>query len=145
MLCGMSRRRGEAQFERTAGGRALGGRGRSRRARVRRRRLLAAAAVPLVAVLAWQLSSSAGGVNPPTPKTSKAALTRPDGATAASHPPAARVAAAPHVSVSPTPASAPTWTTVARVHGQPGAWLEQAGGVTLMRFDQRYVHLTLHA
>ena len=34
---------------------------------------------------------------------------------------------------------------VARVHGQPAAWLAQRSGVTLMRFDQGLVHLTLHA
>ncbi|MGA2320760.1 MAG: hypothetical protein ABSG95_08445 [Solirubrobacteraceae bacterium] len=37
------------------------------------------------------------------------------------------------------------WTTVARVHGQPAAWLAQRSGVTLMRFDQRLLHLNLHA
>jgi hypothetical protein len=41
------------------------------------------------------------------------------------------------------PASA--WTAVAWVRGRPAAWLAQHGGATLMRFDQRYVHLTLHA
>jgi hypothetical protein len=34
---------------------------------------------------------------------------------------------------------------VAQVRGQPAAWLAQRSGVTLMRFDQRHVHLTLHA
>jgi hypothetical protein len=37
------------------------------------------------------------------------------------------------------------WTVVARVRGQPAAWLAQRSRVTLMRFDQRLVHLTLHA
>jgi hypothetical protein len=37
------------------------------------------------------------------------------------------------------------WTVVAQVHGQPAAWLAQRSGVTLMRFDQGLVHLTLHA
>jgi hypothetical protein len=37
------------------------------------------------------------------------------------------------------------WSAVARVHGQPAAWLAQRGGVALMRFDQRLVHLNLHA
>jgi len=31
------------------------------------------------------------------------------------------------------------------VNGQPAAWLAQHSGVTLMRFDQHVVHLTLHA
>jgi len=37
------------------------------------------------------------------------------------------------------------WTPVAQVYGNAVAWLAQQGAVTLMRFDQRYVHLTLHA
>jgi hypothetical protein len=37
------------------------------------------------------------------------------------------------------------WTVVAQVHGQPAAWLAQRSGVTLMRFDQGLMHLTLHA
>jgi hypothetical protein len=37
------------------------------------------------------------------------------------------------------------WTVVAWVRGQPAAWLAQRPGVTLMRFDQRRVHLALHA
>lgn len=37
------------------------------------------------------------------------------------------------------------WTAVANVHGQPAAWLAQRSGVTLMRFDQRRLHLNLHA
>jgi hypothetical protein len=37
------------------------------------------------------------------------------------------------------------WTVVAQVRGQPAAWLAQRSGVTLMRFDQGLMHLTLHA
>jgi hypothetical protein len=37
------------------------------------------------------------------------------------------------------------WAVVAKVHGQPAAWLAQRAGITLMRFDQSLVHLTLHA
>jgi hypothetical protein len=33
---------------------------------------------------------------------------------------------------------------VARVHGLPAAWLARRAGVSLMRFDQTLVHLTLH-
>jgi len=49
------------------------------------------------------------------------------------------------LSVSPPAHTTPGWTTVAKVHGQPAAWLAQRSGVTLMRFDQGLVHLTLHA
>jgi hypothetical protein len=37
------------------------------------------------------------------------------------------------------------WSPVAWVRGAPAAWLTQRSGVTLMRFDQSLVHLTLHA
>jgi hypothetical protein len=61
---------------------------------------------------------------------------------------AARVTRAP--SVPPLVVTAPTrpstaWTVVAQVRGQPAAWLAQRSGVTLMRFDQGLMHLTLHA
>ena len=38
-----------------------------------------------------------------------------------------------------------TWSPVASVGGQPAAWIAQRSGVTLLRFDQRLVHLALHA
>jgi hypothetical protein len=44
----------------------------------------------------------------------------------------------------PARASA-SWATVAKVRGRPAAWVAQRSGVTLMRFDQGLVHLTLHA
>ena len=46
-----------------------------------------------------------------------------------------------------TPAAAPgtAWSVVTWVRGQPAAWLTERAGVRLIRFDQRYVHLTLHA
>jgi hypothetical protein len=37
------------------------------------------------------------------------------------------------------------WRVVARVHGQPAAWIARRSGTTLMRFDQGRVHLTLHS
>ena len=38
-----------------------------------------------------------------------------------------------------------SWKVVAKVRGQPAAWVAQRSGVILMRFDQSFVHLTLHA
>jgi len=38
-----------------------------------------------------------------------------------------------------------TWQPVASIAGQPAAWIAQRSGVTLLRFDQRLVHLALHA
>src|ERR1039458_2069345 len=37
------------------------------------------------------------------------------------------------------------WTPVARVGGRSAAWIAQRSSVTLLRFDQRLVHLALHA
>ena len=38
-----------------------------------------------------------------------------------------------------------SWTHVASVGGRPAVWLARRPGVTLMRVDQRLVHLALHA
>lgn len=56
-----------------------------------------------------------------------------------------RARVAPAVLVAPAAAPGTAWSVVAWVHGHPAAWLAQRRGVTLIRFDQRYVHLTLHA
>jgi len=37
------------------------------------------------------------------------------------------------------------WTVLAEVGGQPAAWLAERSAVTLMRVDQSFVHITLHA
>ena len=57
---------------------------------------------------------------------------------------AGAVAASPVV-VTPPVALTASWTTVARVHSHPAAWIAQRAGVALMRFDQGLAHLTLHA
>jgi len=72
---------------------------------------------------------------------------------AAEHVSRAKKPAAAAVARRPVPAllvNAPAhtttgWTTVARVRGQPAAWLAQRAGVVLMRFDQTLVHVDLHA
>jgi hypothetical protein len=57
----------------------------------------------------------------------------------------AGAATPPHVVVTAPAVLSPSWTTVAWVRGRPAAWIAQRSGVTLMRFDQSRVHLTLHA
>ncbi|HEV3034188.1 MAG TPA: hypothetical protein VGX72_05300 [Solirubrobacteraceae bacterium] len=47
--------------------------------------------------------------------------------------------------VSPPAHASASWTTVARVHGRPVAWLTERSGVTLMRFEQGPLRLDLHA
>ena len=39
----------------------------------------------------------------------------------------------------------PVWAPVASIGGQSAAWITLRSGVTLLRFDQRLVHLALHA
>jgi len=51
----------------------------------------------------------------------------------------------PHVLVAAPGSPSTSWKVIAQVRGQPAAWLAQRSGVTLMRFDQGFVHLTLHA
>jgi hypothetical protein len=58
-------------------------------------------------------------------------------------PPPKPVSSTPRVSVPARYGSA--WHVVATVREAPAAWIAQHGGVTLMRFDQHYVHLALHA
>jgi hypothetical protein len=47
--------------------------------------------------------------------------------------------------VSDPPATGTTWSAFATLNGHAAAWVAERGGVTFMRFDQRYVHLDLHA
>jgi hypothetical protein len=54
-----------------------------------------------------------------------------------------RVSSAPVVTGPGQPG--PTWKPVASIGGQPAAWIAQRSGVTLLRFEQRLVHLALHA
>ncbi len=53
--------------------------------------------------------------------------------------------AVPRLLVKAPARSTARWVVVAQVRGQPAAWLAERSGVTLMRFDQGLVHLTLHA
>jgi hypothetical protein len=55
----------------------------------------------------------------------------------------ARVSSAPLVTEPRQPGT--SWKPVASIGGQPVAWIAQRSGVTLLRFDQRLVHLALHA
>ena len=55
---------------------------------------------------------------------------------------AARSSSAPLVTEPGQPG--PVWTPVANIGGQPAAWIAQRSGVTLLRFDQRLVHVALH-
>jgi len=58
---------------------------------------------------------------------------------------ATRTRVAPRLLVTAPGQPTTSWRVVARVRGQPAAWISQRSGVALMRFDQSLVHLTLHA
>ncbi|MHB8241897.1 MAG: hypothetical protein ACYDHN_07880 [Solirubrobacteraceae bacterium] len=51
----------------------------------------------------------------------------------------------PPLVVNPLRESGASWRVVAQAHGQPAVWEAQRVGVTLLRFDQRYMRLDLHA
>ncbi|HEY0516853.1 MAG TPA: hypothetical protein VGD00_07005 [Solirubrobacteraceae bacterium] len=51
----------------------------------------------------------------------------------------------PALAVAPAREPGNAWQPVARVHGHVAAWQSQRGGAALLRFDQRYVRLDLHA
>jgi hypothetical protein len=55
----------------------------------------------------------------------------------------ARVSSAPLVKEPGQPGT--VWKPVASIGAQPAAWIALRSGVTLLRFDQRLVHLALHA
>ncbi|MCL2768860.1 MAG: hypothetical protein FWD42_01950 [Solirubrobacterales bacterium] len=99
-------------------------------------------------------AGAARGQRSTTPASSAAASTS---TTTASAPTSTATTASATASVtaasaapSPPRVSAPGrlgagWSTAASVGGDAVAWAAQRGGVTLMRFDQRVLHLVLHA
>jgi hypothetical protein len=112
-----------------------------------RRRAIALAALTMLALAGAYLATEPGGGSPST--SSRAPTVRSagtiGGTPAVAVPVKAKSApAAPPLLVSPVPATG-AWRVVARVHGRPAAWLAERGSVSLMRFDQGLVHLTLHA
>jgi hypothetical protein len=88
------------------------------------------------------LGSSSGSREPPA--RAAAAISTPARAVE-TRSRAVHTAVATPIAVTVLTAVSPSWTTVAQVHGHPAAWIAQRSGVTLMRFDQARVHLTLHA
>ena len=125
------------------------GRDRPRTSRtIRRRRLSAVLAVAGIATLGVSLARGGSPVAKPIERARFHAPSRSASATATSDTRAPRARRQPrtaHLRVSASSSAPADWTTVAWVDGQPAASLEQSSGVTLMRFDQGLVHLTLHA
>ena len=122
----------------------------SRRA-IRNRRAALGAALVAVAIAGAVLALGGGGTGS-APATATGATTTTStsspsssGSKTTTATVATRARVVPAVVVTPAAAPAAAWSVVTRVHGHPAAWLAQRMGVTLIRFDQRYVHLTLHA
>jgi hypothetical protein len=117
---------------------------RATRRDVRRRRLATVVALGLLAggaVLVTTRGSDSPQATPPASAAVAARAARSAGARR----PVLHAAAARHVRVTAPSGGSTSWTTVAWVHGRPAAWIAQRSAVTLMRFDQDLVHLTLHA
>ncbi len=106
-------------------------------------RTAALAALAAVAALAGCGGTSSGGSH----AAGKAATTAATGgaaSTAVTKPAPPPPPPPPALSVTPVRART-AWRVVARVHGNLAAWEAQRRGTTLLRFDQRYVRLDLHA
>ncbi len=105
---------------------------------------LAAAGRPVaVGAVAILLAAAVGGCGGQSSAAASSAGTGgADGHTAA-RVSSAPVVTAPVVKAPRRPGRA--WTPVARVGGRSAAWIAQRSSVTLLRFDQRLVHLALHA
>jgi hypothetical protein len=113
----------------------------------RRRRAIALAALAILVLAGIYLGTKAGGTNPSTGSRTPAVRSAGSigSAAAATVSVKAKSApAAPRLLVTAVPATS-GWRVVARVHGRPGAWISERGGVTMLRFDQSLVHLALHA
>lgn len=105
----------------------------------------------LAAVGAWL--SACGGGSSQTRATSASHASVGSGVTtkqrasgrtapvAGAHP----VVTAPRLLVTTPTRARASWRVVARVRGQPAAWIAQRSSVALMRFDQGRVHVTLHS
>jgi hypothetical protein len=114
-------------------------------------------AAGLLAAVAASSSSGPGGRSDDHLRGSPArALVRHERPAAGGAAPASGTPAAPAVPATVRPPAIPpvlvtmpvgltgAWSRVALVHGQPAAWAAQRGSITLLRFDQRLVHLDLH-
>ena len=88
------------------------------------------APVSIVAMLLAVVVSGCGSQSNAVEKASRVSVIR-------------RVSSAPLVEEPGQPGT--VWKPVASIGAQPAAWIAQRSGVTLLRFDQRLVHLALHA
>jgi hypothetical protein len=122
---------------------------------VRRRRGAAIVAVTLAAAALVLLLAGGGGSGAPPP--APAAATTTDSSSSSSSESSRttssstttttvhRAAPPPALVVAPAASASASWAPVASVHGHPAAWIASRGGATLLRFDQRWVRLVLHA
>jgi hypothetical protein len=134
---------GTTGIHRSRGG---GGR-RSRRRRARRRlRLLIVAAVLVAAGGAYLVAGRSSPAAGPRAAADRSGRAQPGAAASVTVRTAAvRAASAPHVVVTPPASLSARWAVAAKVYGRPAASISEGSGVTLMRFDQSLVHITLHA
>ncbi|MCW3033264.1 MAG: hypothetical protein JWM60_1609 [Solirubrobacterales bacterium] len=109
----------------------------------------AGALVLAVVIAALELAGCGGQSGPaarsPAASSGTASVSSVRTTTSAPAPPPAPRPPVPALVVSPPRAAGAGWRRVASVHGRPAAWEAQRGGVTLLRFDQQFVRLVLHA
>jgi hypothetical protein len=109
-------------------------------------RLLIVAVVLVTAGGAYLMASRRSPAAGPTAAAARSAGAHAGAAsTVAVRRAAVRTASAPHVVVTPPASLSADWAVAAKVYGRPAAWISEGSGVTLMRFDQSLVHITLHA
>ncbi len=89
--------------------------------------------------------SAAGRQATASPSASTFAATPPPVASAPARPSQAVAARSHRVVVRSPQVRSASFRLFATVAGQPAAWIASRGGATLLRFDQRYAQLALHA
>ena len=119
---------------------------RVRTANFRKRRgILALVLIALVVAVGIYASVGSGRDDPQGRQALASRAQRHTSARAAAQVAAVKAPPPPLLKVSAPEGVGGGWSTTALVHGRPAAWLARRAGVTLMRFDQRLVHLDLHA
>ncbi len=101
---------------------------------------LLVALAPALVACGGSGSSATGGSGTISRSSAPASTTTQRSSSAAVHrPPSHRL-----VDHLPAPLT-PRWQTMASIGGRPALWITERSGVTLVRLDQRLVHLALHA
>ena len=113
--------------------------------RRRRTGVLVAVAIVLAAGIYVSVGAGRSSSRAPAAAGTTVARSSPAGTPARVQPSVPPPPPVPRLVVAPPRHTTAGWRVAALVHGVPAAWIAERSGVTLMRFDQSLVHLTLHA